>query len=374
MRFSTRSGVGAERSPFARAVQSARAAGALLDLTPTNPTRVDLPTPTDATLAMLSSPTVLDHSPAPFGLGPAREAVAAATGADPDRVLLTASTSESYGLLFRLLCDPGDVVLAPEPGYPLFDHLARFDGVGLERYPLLFDGAWSPSIPDAVEDNVRGLLVVSPNNPTGTVFRDPDWAAVRRLGLPVIVDEVFAPYPLEGPSSDAANVSLPLRFVLGGLSKSCGLPQLKLGWIRVEGDDALVREALDRLAILADAYLSVGTPVQVAAKALLEAGAPFREATRVRLSANLATLRAATEGTVIDVPTVDGGWYACLRVPATQTDEVWALALLERGVVVQPGYLFDLAPGEWLVVSLLTPEATFTEGMTALVRHVEAST
>ncbi len=374
MRFSNRSEVGTETSPFAAALQQARAVAEGLDLTLTNPTRAQLPSPSSDILAALASDRIRDHAPAAFGLESARASVAEAIGAAPERVVLTASTSESYGLLFRLLCDPGDAVLAPEPGYPLFDHLARFDGVRLERYPLLFDGSWTPAIPDSPGADVRALMVVSPNNPTGTVFRDSDWAAARRLGLPVIVDEVFAPYALEGPRSDAARADLPLRFVLGGLSKSCGLPQLKLGWIRVEGESALVREALGRLAILADAYLSVGTPVQVAAGALLASGEVFREAARARLQSNLATIRAAVAGSVIDVPAVDGGWYACLRVPGTQTDEAWALELLERGVIVQPGYLFDLAPGEWLVVSLLTPEPVFVEGMMALVQHVEGST
>ena len=371
MRFSQRSGVPTTQNPFARALRRARAAGALADLTPTNPTRVGLPGPSAEALAALGSAAARDHAPAPFGLDSARAAVAEAIDADPQRVLLTASTSESYALLFRLLCDPGDAVLAPEPGYPLFDHLARFDGVRLERYPLLLDGGWVPALPDRVDENVRALLVVSPNNPTGTIFRDADWAAARRLRLPVIVDEVFAPFPLEGPCSNAATAALPLRFVLGGISKSCGLPQLKLGWIRVEGDDGPVREALERLAILADAYLSVGTPVQVAAAGLLTSGATFREATRARLHANLTTLRTLTRGTIVDVPPIDGGWYACLRVPATRTDEAWALELLGQGIVTQPGYLFDLAPGEWLVLSLLTPEATFEEGVRCLVESVE---
>ncbi len=370
MRFSERSGIPSEPSPFARAVQAARERGSLLDLTVTNPTRVGLPTPAAETFAALGSAPARQHAPAPFGLESARRSVADAIGADPGRLVLTASTSESYGLLFRLLCDPGDVVLAPEPGYPLFDHLARFDGVRLERYPLLLDGSWAPVLPERAP-GAKALMVVSPNNPTGTVFRDEDWVAARRLGLPVVIDEVFAPYPLEGPPSRGPTADLPLRFVLGGLSKSCGLPQLKLGWIRVEGDERLVGEALERLAILADAYLSVGTPVQVAASALLESGGAFREATRVRLRENLGTLRSAIEGTAIDAPPIDGGWYACLRVPATQSDEAWALALLEAGVLVQPGYLFDLAPGEWLVVSLLTEEPIFSEGMAAVVRHVQ---
>lgn len=371
MRFSERSGIPTEPSPFSRAVAMARERGPLLDLTVTNPTAAGLPAPSEATLAALGSAAVRSHAPAPFGLESARKTVADAIGADPERVVLTASTSESYGLLFRLLCDPGDAVLAPEPGYPLFDHLARFDAVRLERYPLLLDDRWSPMLPE--RSDAKALMVVSPNNPTGTVFREEDWLAARRLGLPVVIDEVFAPYPLEGPPSRGASADLPLRFVLGGLSKSCGLPQLKLGWIGVEGDERLVTEALDRLATLADAYLSVGTPVQVAAATLLESGAAFREATRVRLRENLGALRKAIADTAIGAPPIDGGWYACLRVPATRSDEEWALTLLGQGILVQPGYLFDLAPGEWLVVSLLTEEPVFYEGMEALVRHVEAA-
>lgn len=371
MRFSERSGLPTEPGRFARALAAADGRD-LIDLTVTNPTRAGLPGPPAEALATLGGGSVRDHAPSAFGLRSARRAVAEALGADPERMVLTASTSESYGLLFRLLCDPGDAVLAPEPGYPLFDHLARFDGVRLERYPLLLDDRWHPAIPDE-PGGARALMVVSPNNPTGTVFRAADWTAARRLGLPVIVDEVFAPYPLEGPAADAASVELPLRFVLGGLSKSCGLPQLKLGWIRVEGEKEPVAEALRRLSILADAYLSVGTPVQVAAGALLAGGETFRAAARARLSVNLRTLREATAGTLVDVPPIDGGWYACLRVPATKTDEHWALELLERGVVVQPGYLFDLAPGEWLVVSLLTEDPTFRAGLHTLLDHIETT-
>ena len=364
--FSTRSAAHGAPSPFALAVSRAEAKGPLVDLTVTNPTRAGLPRPPEATLAALGAPDVAEYRPASFGAPAARRLVAAHLDADPSRVILTASTSEAYGLLFRLLCDPGDAVLGAQPSYPLFDHLARFDGVRLVPYPLELHGEWFPSLPGSVDPDVRALLVVSPNNPTGTVFGPDDWAAARRLGRPVIIDEVFAPFPLEGPTSDGASAELPLRFVLGGLSKSCGLPQLKLGWIRVEGDDALVAEALARLEVLADAYLSVASPVQHALPGLLEHGARFRAATNARLRANLATLRNATEGTAMSVPRVDGGWYACVRMPAIHTDEEWALALLERGVRVQPGFLYDLRPGEWLVLSLLTEEPVFAEGVGVL--------
>ncbi len=368
--FSHRTDLDRAPNPF----EEARArAVPRLDLTVSNPTRAALPVPAAEVLRSLGDPVVADYEAASFGLSRARETVARAIGAELERVVLTASTSEAYGLLFRLLCDPGDAVLAPTPSYPLFDHLARFDGIRLAPYELAFDGEWWPALPAEAPPDARAVLVVSPNNPTGTVFGDEAWSALRRLRLPVIIDEVFADFALEGPVSDGASAGLPLAFVLGGLSKRCGLPQMKLGWIRVEGDPQLVAEALARLEILADAYLSVGTPVQHAAAGLLAHAAPFQEAVRARTRANLATARTLVRGTALSIPRVDGGWYACVRVPGTRSDEAWALALLEHGVRVQPGYFYDLAPGEWLVVSLLTPEPIFAEGFAELVALVEGS-
>ena len=365
--FSRRTAIERTPSAFEVASRVARASmRPLADLTVSNPTSAGLPELSTAALAELGGAGALSYAPAPRGSREARAAVADAVGADPDQLVLTASSSEAYALLFKLLCDPGDAVLAPTPSYPLFEHLARFDGVDLVPYPLAYDGEWWPSLPPSVDDRIKAILVVSPNNPTGTVFGAGDWERVRQLDRPVIVDEVFADYPLEGGGSAGAPTDLPLRFVLGGLSKAAGLPQMKLGWIRVLGDAAAATEALERLEILADTYLSVGTPVQVAAPALLAHRHPFQEAVGRRTRRNLECLRQVTAGTTLSVPRVDGGWYATVRVPATRSDEAWALALLEAGVRVQPGYLYDLQPGQWLVVSLLTPEASFYRGVRIL--------
>ncbi|HJL05352.1 MAG TPA: pyridoxal phosphate-dependent aminotransferase [Polyangiaceae bacterium LLY-WYZ-15_(1-7)] len=367
MSFSRRSAFGAPTA-FARAVAAARITH---DLAGTNPAAAGLRV--EGPLDRLASDAVRRHAPAPFGQPAAREAVAASIGAPTGRVVLTASTSEAYGLLFELLCDPGDAVLIPQPSYPLFDVLARLAGVALLPYPLHYAaGRWwldTEALAEAARDpRAKAAIAVSPNNPTGTLLGAGEQDALEALGLPLIVDEVFQPYPLDAPPRSARRGDGDgLRFLLGGLSKSAGLPQMKLGWVEVEGEPSQAEEALGRLAHLMDARLSVGAPVQAAAAQLLERGAELRARIQARLAESLAVARDTLAGSPLSPLPVDGGWSLMLRVPrdGPGSDERWARAALREGIRVQPGFLYD-APDGHLVVSLLTPPERLREGLARL--------
>jgi aspartate/methionine/tyrosine aminotransferase len=362
---------------LSRAVSARRAAGArLLDLTETNPTVVGIPYP-PGMLSSLGSARGLRYAPDPRGLATAREAIAAEyreawSDASSERVVLTASTSEAYAMLFKLLCDPGDEVLVPQPSYPLFDLLTRLEAVRSRPYRLEYHGIWSidrGSLEAALGPRTRAVLVVSPNNPTGSRLRaaDREWLAscCAERDIAVISDEVFAGYVL-GSRPDAVSFTgerRALTFVLGGLSKSAGLPQVKLAWILAGGPGALVQDALTRLDVIADTYLSVSTPVQEAAPGLIAAGRAVRSAIHARLSQNLGMLRSAVAGwPSISLLEPEGGWSAVLRVPATQSEEALVLRLLaEADVVVHPGYFFDFPHEAFLVLSLLPDPAVFAE-------------
>lgn len=367
-------------NPLALAVDRARAAGRpILDLTESNPTRAGVPYDGDAILAAIASPRALAYEPLPFGLPSAREAVARELGVDAARVVLTASTSEAYAFLFKLLCDPGDEVLVPTPSYPLFEHLARLESVRAVPYRLAYDGAWHvdlASVRAAVGARTRAVVSVAPNNPTGSYLKKDELAALASLGLPIVSDEVFARYPLRDDPGRAWTAleagDAPLVFALGGLSKLAALPQMKLAWIAAGGEGARVTGALARLEVIADAFLSVGTPVQHAAPALLASRAVAEGAIAARVRANLAAVRAAVAGSAASLLDVEGGWYATLRLPATRSEQDWTLALLEHdGVLVHPGHFFDFELEAYLVVSLLTPEEPLREGLRRLVARVE---
>ncbi len=292
----------------------------------------------------------------------------------PDRVLLSASTSEAYAFLFKLLCDPGDEVLVPRPGYPLFEFLAALESLVVRAYPLAHDGEWHldvSALRAAVSPRTRAVVVVNPNNPTGAYLKEDELLALEALcaerRLALVSDEVFADFSFRDDARRASSVardSPALAFALGGLSKSCGLPQLKLAWTAVTGPEPLRREALARLEVVADTFLSVSTPVQLAAPALLarreELQAPIRE----RVARNLDRLRASLgPGSPATLLEPEGGWYAVLRVPATLPEEERVTRLLEeRDVLVHPGYFFDFPHEAFLVLSLLAPEAEFSEG------------
>jgi aspartate/methionine/tyrosine aminotransferase len=371
---------------LARGEAALRAAGRpLLDLTVTNPTAVGLEYPADALAAALVERSVAGYEPSPFGLSTARDAVAGdfrRRGAvvDPAAIALTASSSESYALLFKLLADPGAAVLVPEPSYPLFDYLARLEGVEPRPYRLAYDGRWRVDWESVDAEGARALCIVSPNNPTGSFISAEDLRAATALatrrGLALIVDEVFADYPLTLPADAipcvAAAAPEALAFSLGGLSKAAGLPQMKLGWIAVTGPTALVAEALPRLELVADTYLSAGTPVQRALPRLLALGADIRQSIAARVRANREALAAAVVDSPCTLLPAEGGWSAIVRLPAVLTDEEWALRLLdEDGVLVQPGYFFDLS-GVMLVLSLLPPPEELAEGVRRLVARVSS--
>ena len=380
-----------DRAPtrLAQAVESARRRGPVLDLTLSNPTRAGLSYPVDI-LDTLADGAALTYSPEPFGLRTARDAVTATylrrgVRTSSDRIVLTASTSDAYSLLFKLLCEPGrSSVLTPAPSYPLFDHLTRLDGVESRRYALEYHGNWSIAsgeVDRAWSGDTRAVLAVSPNNPTGSIVRDPDAAELEHAcasrDAALIVDEVFREYPLQPSLPEAAALDAPecLVFRLGGLSKSAGLPQVKLGWISVDGPAALVAEALDRLELICDTYLSVSTPVQVAAPALIEGGRDVRDRILDRIRGNYGALQArAASAPGVTVLNADGGWSAVLRVPATAGEEQLALDLLVRhAVVVHPGYFFDFAHEAYLVVSLLPDPSTFERGIDLVLESAYAT-
>lgn len=368
---------------LSRAIGRARASGRpLLDLTETNPTRVGLELPAGL-LAPLGDDAGRTYVPEPRGLSIAREAVAgqfarAGVRADPDRIVLTPGTSDAYGLLFKLLCDPGDVVLAPVPSYPLFELLTAFEGAAMRSYRLDRDSRWRidrPSLEEAATDRTRAVLVVSPNNPTGSMLHadDRDWLTAWCVdrGIAIIADEVFGHYPLR-PAADAVSLAghdATLTFTLGGLSKSAGLPQVKVAWTLVSGPDGLVDDALTRLDLLCDTYLSVSTPGQLALPHLIASGAGVRAQIARRLERNLAALEkavAAWPGVGLELP--EGGWSAVLRVPAVEAEEAMAMRLLDEvGIVVHPGFFFDFPAEAYLVVSLLPEPAIFDGGISALL-------
>ncbi|HXK11363.1 MAG TPA: pyridoxal phosphate-dependent aminotransferase [Vicinamibacteria bacterium] len=360
-----------------------RAGARVLDLTVSNPTRVGLPRPDDLLLPLAETGALL-YEPAPFGLPAARAAVAAdfarrGVPVPAERVLLSASTSEAYAFLFKLLCDPGDDVLVPRPGYPLFEFLAGLEAVEVRTYPFGHDGEWhldTAALRAAAGPRTRAVVVVSPGNPTGAFLKLEEREALERLcaerGMALVSDEVFADFAFrEDPrrAASAARDGEALVFALGGLSKSCGLPQLKLAWTAVTGPEALRRDALARLEVVADTYLSVSTPVQVAAPSLLARREELQEPIRERIFENLGALRSALRpGSPATLLEPEGGWYAVLRVPATRSEEERVTRLLdERDVLVHPGYFFDF-PGEaYLVLSLLPPVADFAEGAARLL-------
>ena len=390
-----------------------RREAAILDLTESNPTRVTLfPREEERAVAAELAAAVADpdlgaYDPDPRGLPSARAAVAAhlegrGQAASPDRMVLTASTSEAYALLFKLLADPGDAVLVPRPSYPLFDYLAAFEAVRVATYPLPLDDRFRIDLaaiasaldaaPAALPQSglprpapPRALVLVNPNNPTGTAVRASERAALDRLcgerGVAIVSDEVFLDFPFasaeaggaaekDGPVSMAAprrtgEGARALTFTLGGLSKSCGLPQMKLGWVLVDGPAAIRDEALGRLEFLADSYLSVGAPVQRAAGCLLALGAKYRERIRARVHGNLGALTAALPpASPCRLLPADGGWSAVVQVPAILPEEDLTLSLLEQdGVLVHPGYFFDFPREAFLILSLLPEAPVFLEGV-----------
>jgi aspartate/methionine/tyrosine aminotransferase len=381
--FSERTNWNFEPNRLSKALARHRAAGLpLLDLTVSNATECGFACDTQAILQALANPAALRYEPNPKGLEIARRAVAAyyrgRGGEVPsENIFLTASTSEAYSFVFRLLCNPGDELLIPAPGYPLFSFLAGLQDVKLVRYPLLYDHGWQidfHALHQAVSPRTRGVIVVHPNNPTGH-FTSPDELAglneicsSRRMAL--IADEVFWDFALAGksPASFASNTGA-LTFTLNGLSKISGLPQMKLAWLVTSGPEHAKAQALARLEVIADTYLSVSTPVQLAAPLFLEQRHCFQKQLLARVAGNLKELdRQLSAQHSCARLEVEGGWYAVLRVPATRSDEDLAIELLRtKNVYVHPGHFYDFPSDGYLIVSLITPAPEFAEGIRALL-------
>ena len=361
----------------------------ILDLTESNPTRAGLEYPVKEILAALSNPASLVYEPAPMGLSSAREAVCEyyakrGESVEKDRVMITASTSEAYSFLFKLLADPGDEVLVPQPSYPLFDYLAAADSVRVAPYPLVYHGVWSIDF-DALEHSLtprtRAIILVNPNNPTGSFLKRSELQTLVRIcqehGLAIISDEVFSDFGFDTDSERVptlAGVKDVLSFSLSGLSKIAGLPQMKAGWIVISGPGDLRMIAAERLELIADTYLSVGAPVQHALPRLLEIGESIRDQIVKRTRANFDFLCTETGGNSPSHPLhLEGGWYATLRVPNTQTEEALCMSLLQHdGVLVQPGFFYDFHAGAYLVLSLLTESTIFREGLQRLLARIRS--
>ena len=353
----------------------------IADLTASNPTRCGFAFD-PALLTALTDPQALSYDPQPRGLLSARQAVCAyyvdhGVAIDPAQIVLTTSTSEAYSFLFRLLCDPGTEILVPLPGYPLFDFLAVLDDVKVKTASLVYDHGWqidAEGLRQAITAQTRAIVLVHPNNPTGH-FTKP-WEAeelaklCREFDLSLIVDEVFLDYGFkEAGRTFAFGLEGVPVFVVSGMSKIAGLPQMKSAWIAATGPQSA--QALDRLEVIADTFLSMNAPVQHALPIWLEGRKAIQDQISQRVSANLAALdMQLTALPAVHRLEVEGGWYAVLRIPAMEPDEQTVLALLAHGVWVHPGYFFGMASSGWLVVSLLGPEEEFRNGVRQMVEHL----
>ncbi len=363
-----------------------RAAGmGVLDLSVSNPTRAGLHYEAEAILQSLLQPGAMDYDPQPKGLLVARQAVAGyyheahdAYGVDPEALILTTSTSEGYSYVFRLLCNAGDEILVPKPSYPLFEFLADLQDVKLVPYPLIYDRGWQvdfPSLYKEVNGRTRAVVVVHPNNPTGSYASAAEVEGLNRFcmeyDLALVVDEVFLDYAHDGAarSSFVGNDAV-LTFTLSGLSKISGLPQMKVAWVATSGPNERKAEALARLEVIADTYLSVNAPLQLALPVLLEQRKRIQPLLLDRMRANLQELdKELRHQKTCERLQVDGGWYAVLRVPALQSDEDLAIDLLRKiGVLVHPGHFYDFPADGYLVLSLVTPVEEFREGVNRLLR------
>ncbi len=390
--FARRTSWNLSTNRYTEALEAHRLAGReVLDLTASNPTTIGVHYRQDELLGALVRAEALTYDPQPKGLLAAREAVSAYYAAhdsqvSPDNLILTTSTSEAYSFLFRLLCDPGDTVLVPTPSYPLFDFLADLQDVKLEPYELVYDHGWQidfQSFYGAVQrgqsagSRCRAALVVHPNNPTGSFVKPPEVEELHRIcaanDMAVVADEVFLDYSLaKDPPLTFSSNSPVLTFTLSGLSKISGLPQMKVAWIAANGQQPLLTDAMNRLELIADTYLSMNTPLQWAVPVMLEERRSIQRQLMERIGANLALLDSQLAAQKLCRRLeVEGGWYAVLRVPVSGSDEDLAIAVLNKtGVLVQPGHFYDFASDGYLVISLITPSLEFAEGIRRLLRFV----
>jgi alanine-synthesizing transaminase len=379
--FSSRLNWSVRPNRLSALLEEKRAAGAdVLDLTESNPTRAGFSYPQAEILTALADTDALRYHPTPQGLKSAREAVAGyyrdrGTQILVENILLTASTSEAYAYLFKLLANPGDEVLAPRPSYPLFEFLADLESVHIRQYPLRYDGVWHvdfDALEQAITPRTRAIVVVNPNNPTGSFLKHAELDVLDSLAaerdLAVLSDEVFRDYTFAEQSDRVSTLigdRRALTFSMSGLSKIAGLPQMKLGWMVASGPRS--KEALDALELIADTYLSVSTPIQVALPRLLALSSGIMEQIRQRTALNLARLRETMVGSAATLLRTEGGWYAVLQVGRSRSEEDWTLKLLgESNVLVQPGFFFDFESEAFLVLSLLPEPANFAEGVSRL--------
>src|ERR1017187_4723081 len=375
------------RSPNAltRAIEEARASGQeILDLTVSNPTEAGVRPDPEIVLAALANPEAMHYDPQPRGLLEARQAVCRyyresheIFNLDPERLILTTSTSEAYSYVFRLLCNPSDEILVPKPSYPLFEFLAHLSDVKLVPYPLIYDHGWQidfDSLYKAATPRSRAVILVHPNNPTGSYVSTSEAAALndfcRDYNTALIVDEVFLDYAHDGePRPTFASYSDALTFTLSGISKISALPQMKLAWVATSGPEEIVAEAGARLEVIADTYLSMNAPVQLAASVFLDQRKQIQPILLDRIRMNLAELdRQLAQHPACTRLLVDGGWYAVLRVPVLERDEDLAIRLLRHVQVnVHPGHFYDFAGDGHLVLSLITEPEIFRAGITRLL-------
>ncbi len=360
---------------------------AIIDLTESNPTRCGFSYPKKEILAALANESSLLYQPEPRGLLIARKAIAnyyATLGVTvrPEHIVLTASTSEAYSFLFKLLCNAGDAIIVPQPSYPLFEYLCQLNDVALRHYCLAYDGEWHidfESLQSTFTDRTRAIVLVHPNNPTGSYLKQSEFEQVCTFAAEhncaVIADEVFGPYNFSSDTNRASiltsNTSI-LFFSLNGISKLLGLPQLKLSWIIVRGNPQQTDEVLNRLDIIADTFLSVNTPAQVALPKLFEHSQFIEEQIRLRVHSNYHLLQKKFKDSKVSVLHVEGGWYAILQLPQFQNDEEWAVELLhQRNILVHPGHFFDIKQKSCVVISLLPTPGLFTDALSQIRLFVE---
>jgi len=388
--FSERTSWKLTRNRLTEVLEGVRSGGArVLDLTLSNPTRAGLQYDQPRILQALASPQAMDYDPQPKGLAGARAAVAAYYQTlpgmqhfDPERLILNTSTSEGYSFVFRLLCNPGDELLVPKPSYPLFEFLADLQDVKLVPYPLIYDHGWQmdfPSLDKVVTGRTRGVVVVHPNNPTGSYVHADEQESLNRFcrehQLAIIADEVFLDYAHNGaPERSFATNEDVLTFTLSGVSKISALPQMKVAWVATSGPARQVDAALALLDVISDTYLSMNAPIQWALPALLEQRRSIQRQLMDRLRTNLAEIdRQLAAQKACQRLSVEAGWYAVLRVPVTQTDEELAIDLLRRkSVLAHPGHFYDFPSDGYLVLSLITPQAEFADGLQRLLEVVNS--
>lgn len=399
--FSSRTNWPLAPNSFSTALEKHRASGReLLDLTASNPTSIGLRSDAEAILAALANPSALEYRPDAKGLRVARDAVSAYYGergahVDPERLVLTTSTSEGYSFVFRLLCDPGDEVLVPAPSYPLFEFLADIQDVRLRPYPLFYDYGWHldvHALTTAACERTRAIMLVHPNNPTGSYVKPAEAEQLRAIcaqrGVALVVDEVFLDFAHDGHARPSFATEWPgsstrvhgsetratpaLAFTLSGLSKIAGLPQMKFAWMAVSGPEELARQAMARLEVIADTYLSANAPIQLAAPVLFAQRHDFHRQLMTRIRVNLAELdRQLAAQKACTRLQIEAGWYAVLRVPVTRADEDLVIELLEqKSVLVHPGHFYDFPADGYLVLSLIAREEEFREGVKRLLEFV----